>query len=321
MAMLGGDFLGKQAPKKGFFSKLGSASLGFLAGIAGIVAYPVAFTVSEAAIGMRNYKTTDSVLVKAMKGIGGFIWGAGKGLGRGILQGFGGLGALPYQGWHGKLGETLTRAKNYTVNAVSGRHRQLEDQIQRTALNSDIDYDIQPSFHRTQPLPDYPDDDYEIDIDPSKSVIFSANATIRERSASTTFPGTMTLISNNHIHPSLTTQEIANIRKQIKSGNNTFALLDNHASFTGPDPAEALIKCQSLASFQIFQKTASYQLTLDIPDNADNIKKVCEYLESCHSKGINIKSCRIGGQDHRVIPPNTLAAPEPSSSSSHPANS
>ncbi|HEV2523838.1 MAG TPA: hypothetical protein VGU44_01735, partial [Gammaproteobacteria bacterium] len=90
----------KKVQERPLWAKSGSAVLGFWAGVAGIVAYPIVFTVSDAAVGARR------------GGTWGFFRGVVKGFGRGLLRGIAAPVVLASFGWKGDLGDKLSNEKN-----------------------------------------------------------------------------------------------------------------------------------------------------------------------------------------------------------------
>ncbi len=313
MAPLHPDLM-KERP---FLAKLGSAFTGFWVGIGGMVAYPIIETISNGARDMRHYKASDSFPLKFIKGTRGLVKGATIGFGKGLLKGFAAPFALSRLGWKGKLDGKLRSVRDDFIDDVRGRPRRRFAKIEM----SESDYHYQEAYNHTSSLSNRADDDpYELDFNtlarphkqqpahkPRVSVLhaFPAATTISNSSDATTLPITMTLTSNDPITSGLTKKKIANISKKLTSGNNTFALLENHLSFVGSDPAAALIECQKLRFFQKLQKTATYELT--ITDTEEDLEKVCEYLKTCHTKGIKITKFQMG-KKHYIVPASDIRA-------------
>lgn len=296
--------------KRSFLAKLGTTTLGVLAGVAGIVAYPIASTVSEAAIKARiGYYSSR---FKLIKGTWGFARGAVAGFGRGILKGIAAPFVLPYFGWKGKLSDKLRNERDKFINAVRGPSRR---ELMQTD-GDELDYPHDPNLresNRTLPLPD----DYgHFDIPPTPqneslarkpSVLhyFPGTTTTTKSSDSTTAPITITLTSKYTIHPPLSEADIAKINARLTpSENGTFSVQNNFASFNGPNPAAALAACRNLAAFSTLQ--GGYALTF-----GNNIKEARAYLRTCNGMGIQITDCTIGEKPYDVNSPDMLVPRTP----------
>lgn len=296
--------------KRSFLAKLGTTTLGVLAGVAGIVAYPIASTVSEAAIKARiGYYSSR---FKLIKGTWGFARGAVAGFGRGILKGIAAPFVLPYFGWKGKLSDKLRNERDKFINAVRGPSRR---ELMQTD-GDELDYPHDPNLresNRTLPLPD----DYgHFDIPPTPqneslarkpSVLhyFPGTTTTTKSSDSTTAPITITLTSKYTIHPPLSEADITKINARLTpSENGTFSVQNNFASFNGPNPAAALAACRNLAAFSTLQ--GGYALTF-----GNNIKEARAYLRTCNGMGIQITDCTIGEKPYDVNSPDMLVPRTP----------
>jgi hypothetical protein len=301
--------------KRSFLAKLGTTTLGVLAGVAGIVAYPIASTVSEAAIKARiGYYSSR---FKLIKGTWGFARGAVTGFGRGILKGIAAPFVLPYFGWKGKLSDKLRNERDKVINAVRGPSRRELIQTDEDELdhlrNPNLDPDL-PEFNRTLPIPD----NYELSFDvlptshneplarkPSVLHHFPGTTTTTKSSDSTTAPITITLTSKYTIHPPLSEADIAKINARLTpSENGTFSVQNNFASFNGPNPAAALAACRNLAAFSTLQ--GGYALTF-----GNNIKEARAYLRTCNGMGIQITDCTIGEKPYDVNSPDMLVPRTP----------
>lgn len=299
--------------KRSFLAKLGTTTLGVLAGVAGIVAYPIASTVSEAAIKARiGYYSSR---FKLIKGTWGFARGAVTGFGRGILKGIAAPFVLPYFGWKGKLSDKLRNERDKVINAVRDPSRR--ELMKSGEYEPDLD---RPEFNRTLPLPDdyalnfdiqpTPDNEPPPDNEPlarKPSVLhhFPGTTTTTKSSDSTTASITITLTSNYAIHPPLSEADIAKINARLTpSENGTFSVQNNFASFNGPNPAAALAACRNLAAFSTLQ--GGYALTF-----GNNIKEARAYLRTCNGMGIQITDCTIGEKPYDVNSPDMLVPRTP----------
>lgn len=296
----------KKAQERPVLAKFGSAFLGSLAGVAGIVAYPIVFTVSDAAVGARRgYHSSRSFPLKLIKGTWGFARGAVIGFGRGFLRGIAAPVVLAYFGWKDKLGDKLRNERDKAINDVRGPSRTELTQTDELDYNSNP-----PAFNRTLPPPD---DDPELESNtsailsdepltpkPSAPVLhqFPAATTITQPSDSTTAPITMTLTSIQRLNPDLSSKpkDIAQINALLDpKEHGTFSVKDKTVSFTGPDLVAALAKCQKSPAFRTLSNYG-YQLTLPI----DDMQAARKHLKDCNNMGIWITDCQIGEKTYTV---------------------
>ncbi|MBP9763755.1 MAG: hypothetical protein KBD03_00375 [Gammaproteobacteria bacterium] len=300
--------------KRSFLAKLGTTTLGVLAGVAGIVAYPIASTVSEAAIKARiGYYSSR---FKLIKGTWGFARGAVTGFGRGILKGIAAPFVLPYFGWKGKLSDKLRNERDKVINAVRGPSRSELMQTDKDELdnprNPNLDPDLAEFNHTLRPPDHYeltfniPSTRHNKPLARKPSVLHHfPGTTTTTNSDLTTAPITITLTSNYAIHPPLSEADIAKINARLTpSENGTFSVQNNFASFNGPNPAAALAACRNLAAFSTLQ--GGYALTF-----GNNIKEARAYLRTCNGMGIQITDCTIGEKPYDVNSPDMLVPRTP----------
>ncbi len=303
---------GKKPKKRSFLAKFGNATLGLAAGVAGIVVYPIALTVSGAAKGMRasNNNPYNLFPLRLIKGIWGFARGSVTGLAKGLLEGFRALFVLPYNAWReGNLSETLGTIRDNTIDDVLGRRRR------RNRSNTELeDYDPQQPFHRTQGAQVWSPDIYDYDDEPDPHELINARQSVLHQfpnvgtrgKRSSTEPRAITLKSNYPIHPALSSADIEKINAQLNpSENGTFSVQGGLACFSGPNPGAALAICQNSATFSALQ--GGYALTFD----TNNIKETRAYLRACNEMQIMVTQCTIGEKTYTVASPDMLVMLSP----------